>query len=53
MRSGHGSLFNSSGEVHGSESLGKEGRIVRKSRNRVLAMESLLVRKMSWSFVRK
>ena len=53
MRNRLGSVCTSSGKYHGWESLGKEGRIVIKSRHHVLVMESLLGSRVSWSVVRK
>ena len=52
MRNGFGSVCTSSGENHGSESLGKEGRIVRKSSHLVLVVQRLLMSKVSWLVVR-
>ena len=51
MRNGFGSVCTSSVEYHGWESVGKEGKIVIKSRHHVLVVGSLLVSKVSWLVV--
>ena len=53
MRNGLGSVRISSEEYHGWESLGKEERIVRKSRHHVLVIKSLLGSRVRKLVVRK
>ena len=53
MRNGLGFVCTLPGKYYGWESLGKDKRIVIKSRHHVLVMESLLGSRVSWSVVRK